>query len=69
MTRKEFAVVSEHLHEFPYVNTTTDWERVKKSDLSILGSTTTPIEGIPKDNLDYYLARNYSRNDRVGKSY
>lgn len=69
VTRKEFAVVSEHLHELPNVNTTTDWERVKKSDLSILGSTTTPIEGIPKDKLDYYLARNYSRNDRVGKSY
>ncbi len=66
---KEFAVVSEHLNELPNVNTTTDWARVKNSDLSILGSTTTPSEGIPKDKLDYYLARGYSRNDRVGKSY
>ncbi|MGX9135268.1 peptidoglycan D,D-transpeptidase FtsI family protein [Rummeliibacillus sp. JY-2-4R] len=66
---KEFAVVSEHLNELPNVNTTTDWARVKNSDLSILGSTTTPSEGIPKDKLDYYLARDYSRNDRVGKSY
>lgn len=66
---KEFAVVSEHLNELPNVNTTTDWERVKYSDLSILGSTTTPFEGIPKDKLDYYLARDYARNDRVGKSY
>ncbi|MGG0658621.1 peptidoglycan D,D-transpeptidase FtsI family protein [Rummeliibacillus pycnus] len=69
VTDKEFAVVSEHLNELPNVNTTTDWARVRDSDLSILGSTTTPSEGIPKDKLDYYLARGYSRNDRVGKSY
>ncbi|WP_397539294.1 peptidoglycan D,D-transpeptidase FtsI family protein [Rummeliibacillus pycnus] len=69
VTDKEFAVVSEHLNDLPNVNTTTDWARVKNSDLSILGSTTSPAEGIPKDKLDYYLARGYSRNDRVGKSY
>lgn len=69
VTHKEFAVVSEHLFELPNVNTSTDWVRVKKSKLSILGSTTTPVEGIPKEKLDYYLARNYSMNDRVGKSY
>ena len=66
---EEFAVVSEHLSELPGVNTTTDWQREKKSDLSILGATTTPKEGIPKDKLSYFLARDYSRNDRVGKSY
>ncbi|MBK3493273.1 penicillin-binding protein 2 [Viridibacillus sp. YIM B01967] len=69
VTDKEFAIVSEHLSELPGVNTTTDWARVKKSALSILGSTTTPREGIPKDMVEYYLARDYSRNDRVGKSY
>lgn len=48
VTNKEFAIVSENLSELPGVNTTTDWARVKKSSLSILGSTTTPREGIPK---------------------
>lgn len=66
---REFAVVSEHLSELPGVDTTTDWQREKKSDLAILGSTTTPQEGIPLDKLSYFLARDYSRNDRVGKSY
>ncbi len=66
---KEFAVVSERLNNLPGVNTTTDWARKKKSDLTILGKTTTPEEGIPADKLQYYLARDYSRNDRVGKSY
>ncbi|MDW0108950.1 peptidoglycan D,D-transpeptidase FtsI family protein [Sporosarcina aquimarina] len=66
---KEFATVSEHLGSLPGVNTTTDWERVKMSDSAILGSTTSPVEGIPKTDLDYFLSRGYSRNDRVGKSY
>lgn len=69
VTDEEFAVVSEHLSELPGVNTTTDWQREKISKLTILGSTTTPKEGIPKDKLDYFLSRDYSRNDRVGKSY
>ena len=66
---EEFASVSERLGELPGVNTTTDWERVKKSPNTILGSTTNPTEGIPASHLDYYLARDYSRNDRVGKSF
>lgn len=69
VTDHEFAVVSEHLTDLPGVNTTTDWQREKVSKLTILGSTTTPAEGIPKDRLNYFLSRDYSRNDRVGKSY
>ncbi|MFS0575221.1 penicillin-binding protein 2 [Sporosarcina sp. 179-K 3D1 HS] len=69
VTEREFAAVSERLDDLPGVNTTTDWDRVKMSSNAILGSTTSPIEGIPRTHLDYYLARNYSRNDRVGRSY
>jgi len=66
---EEFATVSERLGELPGVDTTTDWERVRKSDNTILGTTTSSIEGIPKSREDYFLARDYSGNDRVGKSY
>ena len=69
VTEKEFASVSERLGELPGVDTTTDWERVRRSDNTILGSTTNPIEGIPDSRKNYFLARDYSRNDRVGKSY
>lgn len=69
VTDTEFARVSERLSDLPGVNTTTDWKRVKLSSLSILGRTTTPSKGIPKSKLNYYLARDYSRNDRVGESY
>lgn len=69
VTVEEFARVSERLSELEGVNTTTDWRRVKTSSLAILGSTTLPKVGIPKDRLDYFLSRDYSRNDRVGTSY
>ena len=69
VTDEEFARVSERLTELPGVNTTTDWQRVRKSSLAILGRTTVPSKGIPKSELDFYLAREYSRNDRVGESY
>ncbi|MGE7912211.1 peptidoglycan D,D-transpeptidase FtsI family protein [Lysinibacillus xylanilyticus] len=65
----EFARVSERLTQLPGVNTTTDWKRLKLSTLGILGRTTVPTKGIPKEKLNYYLARDYSRNDRVGESY
>ena len=31
--------------------------------------TTVPSKGVPKSKLNFYLARDYSRNDRVGESY
>lgn len=72
VTAKEFAEVSENLQFLPGVDTTTDWERdyaYDKTLKSVLGKVTDSNEGIPKEQLEYYLARDYSRNDRVGKSY
>lgn len=69
VTDHEFALVSERLSELPGVNTTTDWKRVRLAPVAVLGRTTTPNKGIPKSQLDHYLAREYSRNDRVGESY
>ncbi|WP_391116069.1 peptidoglycan D,D-transpeptidase FtsI family protein [Psychrobacillus sp. L3] len=69
VTVEEFAQVSERLSELKGVNTTTDWRRVYTSPLAILGTASLPKEGIPKERLDYFLSRGYSRNDRVGKSY
>jgi cell division protein FtsI/penicillin-binding protein 2 len=71
VTDEEFARVSERLTDpkLKGVNTITDWKRIKSSDLTILGNTTTPEQGIPANKLDYYLARDYSRNDRVGTSF
>jgi penicillin-binding protein A len=72
VTPEEFAIVSENLENLPGVDTTTDWERKRiygDTLKSILGAVTSSEAGIPKDQLEKYMARDYSRNDRVGKSY
>jgi cell division protein FtsI/penicillin-binding protein 2 len=72
VTPKEYAVVSEHLEDLPGVDIATDWERnYVFGDMfrSVLGNITNSDEGLPKENINYFLARDYNRNDRVGKSY
>ncbi|KIY22333.1 penicillin-binding protein [Mesobacillus subterraneus] len=72
LTIEEFAIVSENLEMLPGVDTTTDWERQYSYDKTlrtILGKVSDSEKGLPKEKLEYYLARGYSRNDRVGLSY
>jgi penicillin-binding protein A len=72
VTNTEFATVSENLDILPGVDVTTDWDRVYKFDKTlktVLGKVSSSKEGLPSDQLDYYLSRDYSMNDRVGKSY
>ena len=72
VTPEEFAIVSENLEMLPGVDTTTDWERQYSYDKtlkSILGKVSDSEKGLPKEKLEYYLSRGYSRNDRVGLSY
>lgn len=72
MTPKEIAIVSENLEKLPGVDTTTDWDRYYpygKTLRSVLGDVSSSDEGLPKEQLDYYLSKDYNRNDRVGKSY
>ncbi|WP_400242407.1 peptidoglycan D,D-transpeptidase FtsI family protein [Niallia sp. JL1B1071] len=69
---EEFAVVSENLEALPGVDTTTDWERFYAFGdtlKSVLGNVSSAERGLPAENLDYYVSRGYSRNDRVGTSY
>ncbi len=72
VTPKEFAVVSENLSLLPGVDTTTDWDRnytFEDTLRSVLGGVTTSDKGLPAEEIDYYLSKGYSRNDRVGTSY
>ncbi|MGE7862198.1 peptidoglycan D,D-transpeptidase FtsI family protein [Bacillus mobilis] len=72
-TEKEYAIISEKLAELPGVDTSVDWERKYAYDgdlfRSVLGGVSTSDEGLPRERLDYYLVRDYNRNERVGKSY
>lgn len=72
VTTEETAVVAEHSAELQGVNVTTDWKRTYPQDSllrSLLGSVSSTEEGIPSDQQDFYLAKGYALNDRVGESY
>ncbi|MEY8371259.1 penicillin-binding protein 2 [Aerococcaceae bacterium 50-4] len=72
VTTEETAVVAEHSAELPGVNITTDWKRTYPQNSllrSLLGSVSTTEEGLPSDQQDYYLAKGYALNDRIGESY
>lgn len=66
---EEFARVSENLQSLPGVNTTTDWVRAYNFGSTLRSVLGNVSEGIPLEQTDYYLARDYNLNDRVGKSY
>lgn len=71
-TPEEYAIISENLALLPGVDTNVDWDRKYTYDdmfRSVLGGVTSADEGLPKERLDYFLVRDYNRNDRVGKSY
>ncbi|WP_240732942.1 penicillin-binding protein 2 [Jeotgalibacillus sp. S-D1] len=68
VTDEEFAVVSEHLDSLPGVNTTVDWNR-QYAYGDVFRSALGSVRSIPEDKIEYYLSRDYSRNDRVGTSY
>ena len=71
-TYEEVARVNEQIESLPGVDTTTDWERkyaFGNTLKSVLGKVSSSSEGLPSDKTGYYLARGYSRNDRVGTSY
>ena len=72
VTSEEYAIVSENLQHLPGIDTTTDWERTYlfgDTLKTILGKVSSSDKGLPSEQLHYYLARDYSRNDRVGLSY
>lgn len=72
VTTEETAIVAEHSAELQGVNVTTDWKRTYPQDSllrSLLGSVSSTEEGIPSDQQDFYLAKGYALNDRVGESY
>lgn len=71
VTKKEMAIVVENMHELPGIDVTVDWNRKYPHGSvfrSVLGNVSSAEEGLPSENLDYYLSRDYRRNDRVGKS-
>lgn len=71
VTQEEIARISENLDGLPGIGTGTDWVRTyPEGDMlgSIRGEVTSEEQGIPDSGLRTYLAKGYTRNDRVGRS-
>ncbi|OAK73892.1 peptidoglycan D,D-transpeptidase FtsI family protein [Lederbergia galactosidilytica] len=72
VTDEEVAKVSENLSQLPGIDVTIDWERdYHAGDMlrSVFGSVTTKEVGLPSDQQELLLAKDYALNDRVGSSY
>ncbi|WP_299094239.1 penicillin-binding protein 2 [uncultured Metabacillus sp.] len=71
LTEEEIATVAENLEDLPGVDIITDWDRAYPYDSlnTIFGGITSPEQGILQSREEFYTARGYSRNERVGKSY
>lgn len=72
VTEVEFAKVSENLENLSGMDVTTDWKRGRtygETFWNMLGEVTSADEGLPAEKVDYYTAKGYKLNDRVGKSY
>lgn len=71
VTVEEAAYLIEHMEDYQGFNVEFDWDREYPFGTmlkSVLGSVTTSKQGLPAEDLDYYLALDYSRNDKVGRS-
>lgn len=71
VTNEEIAYLAEHNLDFPGFESYSNWERDYSEDYglrSIIGSVSSESQGIPAESLQYYLAKDYSRNERMGRS-
>lgn len=71
VTIEEAAYLIEHSEDYQGFTVDIDWDREYPFDSMIkqvLGTVTTSKQGLPAEDLDYYLALDYSRNEKVGKS-
>ncbi|MBR2833412.1 MAG: penicillin-binding protein 2 [Bacilli bacterium] len=72
VTDEEYAMVAENISKLNGVNTKLDWQRVYPygdTFKTLFGKVSTSKSGIPAELKDYYLAKGYNLNDRVGISY
>ncbi|MBF0843738.1 penicillin-binding protein 2, partial [Streptococcus danieliae] len=68
---EQVALVASSSQDIPGISISTSWERkVLESPLSsIVGSVSSEKTGIPAEEVEEYLKKGYSLNDRVGTSY
>lgn len=67
----QVALVASASKELPGISISTSWDRkvLETSLSSIVGSVSSEKSGLPAEEVDAYLKKGYSLNDRVGTSY
>lgn len=67
----QVAVIASASRELPGISVSTSWDRkvLDTSLASIVGSVSSEKAGLPAEEVDTYLKKGYSLNDRVGTSY
>ncbi|MDD2591354.1 MAG: penicillin-binding protein 2 [Erysipelotrichaceae bacterium] len=71
VTFEEASYFLEHNEDFRGFDITIDWQReyiYQYTLRNLFGSITTSKSGLPSERLNYYLALDYSRNEKVGRS-
>lgn len=72
VSNEEIAIIGENTADLSGISTGMDWTRsypYGDTMSTILGTVSTEKAGLPADDINYYLTKGYSRNDRVGLSY
>lgn len=72
-TSEQVAYIVEHSSQFPGFMYMNDWDRVyydNNNDIikSVLGSVSSSTQGLPQEDMEYYMALGYSMNQRIGIS-
>lgn len=67
----QIAVIASASKELPGISISTSWDRkiLETSLSSIVGTVSSEKSGLPAEEVDTYLKKGYSLNDRVGTSY
>lgn len=68
---EEIAYLTEHSQQFKGFSYEIGWEREYPFDdllKGVLGNVSTSKQGLPADKLNYYLASDYVRNEKIGRS-
>ena len=67
----QVALIASASKELPGISISTSWDRkvLETSLSSIVGSVSSEKSGLPAEEVDAYLKKGYSLNDRVGTSY
>ena len=71
LTDTQVALIASASKELPGISISTSWDRkvLDTSLSSIVGSVSSEKSGLPAEEVDAYLKKGYSLNDRVGTSY